>query len=283
MGWLILVLVGTLFWSITTLLQRAFLKEEQSDAYTYAIVFQLLVSFSILIYVLFTDFNIPSLKPILFNLVLMTILYAVANFTLYKGLQLIEASEMTILLSSKSIWTMWAATIFLNEKITPLRIIGTLLIISGVIVISWKKKVLKFNKGYTLILISAALFGLAFTNDAFILKVMEAPSFSVLAFGFPAIALLLIRPKSFKELRFFFQKNRLIKVLEASLFYSIAAVTIYAAYRAGGNVSQISPITQLTIVINVILSYIFLKERNFLLRKIIGSLLALVGVLLIAF
>jgi drug/metabolite transporter (DMT)-like permease len=283
MGWLILVLVGTLFWSITTLLQRAFLKEEQSDAYTYAIVFQLLVSFSILIYVLFTGFNIPSLKPILFNLVLMTILYAVANFTLYKGLQLIEASEMTILLSSKSIWTMWAATIFLNEKITPLRIIGTLLIISGVIVISWKKKVLKFNKGYTLILISAALFGLAFTNDAFILEVIEAPSFSVLAFGFPAIALLLIRPKSFKELRFFFQKNRLIKVLEASLFYSIAAVTIYAAYRAGGNVSQISPITQLTIVINVILSYIFLKERNFLLRKIIGSLLALVGVLLIAF
>jgi drug/metabolite transporter (DMT)-like permease len=281
MAWLILVLLGTFFWSVTTLLQRAFLKEEQSNHYSYAIVFQLLVAILTFIYTLFSGFNLPDFKEYYINIILMIVLYALGNLAMYKGIKLVEASEKTILYSSNAIWTMLLAVLILGEKITYLRILGAFLIILSVIILSWENKSFKLKKGYLLILLAAVLFSLAFINDTILLKTIDAASLSVLGFGLPAIALFLFRPKIIKEFKFFFEKKRLLKILGAGFFYAIAVVAIKASYKIGGDASQIAPIMQLTIIITVILAYIFLKERDSLLKKIIGSALALAGVLLI--
>ncbi|MFA5349227.1 MAG: DMT family transporter [Candidatus Paceibacterota bacterium] len=281
MIWLILVLLGTFFWSITTILQRAFLKEEQSNHYSYAIIFQLLVAILIFIYTLFAGLNLPDFKEYYINIILMVILYALGNLTMYKGMQLVEASEKAIIYSSNAIWTMLLAALFLKEQITYLRITGAFFIILSVIIISYKKGSFKFKKGHILIMLTAVIFGFAFINDIVLLKTIDAASLSVLGFGLPSIALFLARPKIAKEFKFFFEKKRLLKIIGAGLFYAAAAVLIKSAYRVGGDASQIAPITQLTIIITVMLAYVFLKEKKSLLKKIIGSVLALIGVLLI--
>ncbi len=283
MSWLLLAIIGTIFFSLTILLQRVFLKEGQSNHYAYAVVFQLLVALIVFIYALFMGFNIPSFTSLSINWSLVILLYAFANLALFRGLQIIEASEASILISSRAIWTMFGAAIFLGEKITYLRVIGTLLVVFGIAIILYRRKEWKFNKGYLLILCSAVLFGLAFTNDAFMLKTIDVLSFTVFAFGLPAIALLLIKPKITKEIGYFLETKRAIKMLGTSFLFAIAIVAIYSSYRAGGDASQIMPIMQLSIILTVLLSYIFLKERDFLLRKIIGSLLALAGALLVVF
>jgi len=283
MEWLLFIVIGTIFFSLTTLLQRAFLKEEQSNYYAYAVAFQLLIALLIFIYVFFTGFNVPSFTSLPLNWGLVIFLYALANLAMFKGLQTIEASETSILISSRAIWTMFGAAIFLGEEVTLLRAVGVLLIIFGIAVIFHKGKKWKFNVGHLLILCSAALLGLAFTNDAFILKTVDAPSFAVFAFGLPGITLLLIKPKIIKELSYFLELKRAIKLLGASSLFSVAAVATYSSYRAGGDASQIMPIMQFSIIITVFLAYIFLGERGFVLKKIIGLLLALAGVLLIVF
>jgi uncharacterized membrane protein len=64
-------------------------------------------------------------------------------------------------------------------------------------------------------------------------------------------------------------------------FYSIQAVTYYLAYQSGALLSQLSPVTKLSTVVTVLLGIIFLKERDNLPRKIIATILATAGGILL--
>lgn len=279
MIWLILVFVSALSWALSTLFKRVFMKEEESDHYAYVIVFQLLIALLMFLYTLFFGFRLPALRPIAWNLVLMTLIYALAPIAFFKGLKTVEASESAILVASRSIWVTVAAIFFLQEGLSVNKVLGTVLVVLGISISFWKNKKWKLNKGHVLILISALLFGLAFTNDAFILNTMEAASFSVLAFSFPAVALLLIKPKSIKNFSYILNKKRFPKMLGASIFHGIATLAIYSAYRYGGEASQIVPISQIAIIFTVIFGYLFLRERKNILQKVIGSIIVFLGVL----
>jgi uncharacterized membrane protein len=52
------------------------------------------------------------------------------------------------------------------------------------------------------------------------------------------------------------------------------------AYQLG-EVTSVAPLWALKVIINVIVSYIFLKERSNLLKKIIAALLIIISVVLI--
>lgn len=281
MSWIFLILIGILFTSVSSLLERVLLKEKRSDPFVYAIVLQLMMAALFFIYIAFTGFHLPPLKPFIFYLFLMTILYALANWFLFKGLKIIEASETAILWSSKSIWTMMTAIIFLKEPLDLKRILGMLLIITAIIVINWRRKEWKLNKGHLFILIGAICAGIAFTNDAFLLNYFELLPYLAIVSLFPPLLLLAIRPKAISKFRLFLDKKRLFLMIITSFLISIAALTIYASYQQGGDASQVIPLSQSYIILIVIFAFIFLKERSHFSRKLIGSLLAFVGVLLL--
>lgn len=281
MSWIFLALIGILFISVSSLFERVLLKEEQSDPFTYSIVFQLLIAALFFICIAFTGFHLPPLKPLIPYLFLMAVLYSLGNWLGFKGLKTTEASETSILWSSKSIWTMMTAIIFLNEPVDLKRIIGMLLIITAIIIINWKGKVWKLNKGHFFILIAALCYGIAFTNDAFLLNHFEVLSYSAIAFLFPPLLLLIIRPKTIIKFKLFLDKKRLLLITIASFFLGIGTLAVYSSYQQGGDASQVIPINQSSVVLIVLLSYIFLKERGRFPQKVIGSLLVFVGVLLL--
>lgn len=281
MSWIFLILIGILFVSISSLFQRVLLKDEQSDPFTYAIIFQLIIAILFFIYVTFTGFNLPLLKPLIPHLLLTSLLYALSNLFYFKGLKTIEVSESSILSSSKAVWTMLTATIFLGEQVDLARIAGMFLVLAGITVVSWKRRGWKLNKGHFFILTGAFFLGIAFTNDAFLLNHFEAPSYSAIAFLFPALLLLAIRPKSINKFRLFLDKKRLFRMVVASFLLGIGNLSVYYSYQRGGDASQIAPISQSSIIFVVILAFIFLKERKRFAQKVIGSLLVLIGVWLL--
>jgi len=281
MSWILLILIGVLFISISSLFQRVLLKDEQSDPFTYAIIFQLIIAILFFIYVAFIGFKLPPLKPLIPYLLLMSLLYALANFFVFKGLKTIELSENSILWSSKAIWTMLTAAIFLKEQVDLVRIIGMLLILAGITVVSWKGKKWKLNRGHLFALAGAFFLGVSFTNDAFLLNHFEVPSYSAIAFLFPALLLLAIKPKSIGKFRLFLNKKRLFRMIIASFLFGVGTLGIYYSYQRGGDASQIVPISQSSVILIVILAFIFLKERNRFAQKVIGSLLAFIGIWLL--
>ena len=282
MPWLILVIISIVAGSVASILQRLLLKEEQSEPVTYGFVFQMIVFAILFAYALLAGgFVLPDLKPLALNLVLMTLFYALANLCLFKAFQTVEASDVAILMASRSIWTLATAALFLGEPFTVSKVIGTLIIIGGVVLLSWRKKKWNFDKGHIYILLAAILFGCAFTNDAYLINHFEVPSFTAFAFLLPGLAILAFRPSAVKKLSLFLDPKRLLKMLAASLFYGASALTIYFAYKLGGEASIIAPISQTSIILIVLFGYLFLKERNNLLNKLLGMITVFAGVVLL--
>lgn len=93
--------------------------------------------------------------------------------------------------------------------------------------------------------------------------------------------LLIYYPKTIKQWRSFAKPDFVKSMLPLGIFTTIQAVAYYLALGSGGNASQVGPILQAQVVLTVVLAVIFLKERDFIYRKILASILVTIGVLLI--
>lgn len=281
MNWQILLATSVVTYSISVLLQRVLLKNDKSDPVAYSIVFQLLTGILIGIYAVFNGFTTPNLVPLIPNLILMTILYGAGNVFIFSALKMIDASEFTIVFASRALWTIIGAMIFLKESFSAQQALGTILIISSVVLVSWKKQKFSFSKGFIFSVLAALSFGLAFTNDAFIVNNFDVPSYLTIAFILPSLVVWAIYPKSTAKMKPLFERKTLLKLGLLGLFYAVSAITIFLAYQIGKNASQIAPLNQTATIITVVLSVIFLKERTDLLRKLLGAIISFAGVILV--
>ena len=246
----------------------------------FSIVFQLVTGLLILTYALIRGFSIPNLTPILPNLIFMTVLYGAGNVFIFKALKAVEASEFTIVFATRTIWTIMAAVLFLGENFSRLQFLGTIFILAGVALVSWQKG-LKLNKGTLFSLAAATSFGLAFANDALIIRNFDVPSYLAIVFIVPALIIWAIFPKSIAKMQPMFNRNFLKKLGILGILYAISAITIFLAYQVGRNAAQIAPLNQTSMILTVILAIIFLKERSQLVRKLLGGLLSFLGIVLV--
>ena len=280
MSWQILVAVSVVTYSVSVLLQRILLKDEKIDSVAFSIVFQLLTGVLILGYALMRGFSSPNLLPLLPNLALMTFLYGAGNVFIFKALKAIEASEFTIIFATRTVWIILAAVLFLSEQFSLVQLLGTGLILSSVVLVSWQKG-LKLSRGVLLSLAAAACFGLAFANDAFIIRNFDVPSYLGIAFIVPALAVWMVFPKSSSKMLPMLKKSFLKKLGVLSVLYATSAITIFLAYQIGRNAAQIAPLNQTSTILTVLLAIIFLGEKSQLTRKLIGAVLSFIGIILV--
>ena len=117
MSWQILITLSIFLYSSSVLLQRVLLKNNKTDPISFAILFQTGVSLVIGLFVLITKggINFPNLLPFFWSVVLMTVSYALANIFIFKSLKFTEASSFTVIFSSKTIFAILGASLFLGE------------------------------------------------------------------------------------------------------------------------------------------------------------------------
>lgn len=262
------------------MLQRVILKNDKTDPVAFSIVFQIFTGLLILIYSLIRGFSVPDLVPLLPNLILMTILYGAGNIFIFKALKTSEASQFTIIFATRTIWSITAAVLFLGEGFTAKQLLGTVLILSSIVLVAWQDK-LRFGRGTLLSLVAAAFFGLAFANDASIVRNFDVPSYMAIAFIIPALAVWAIFPKSTIKMKPMLEKGFLKKLGILGIFYAVSALTIFFAYQIGRNAAQIAPLNQTSMILTVVLAIIFLKEKSQLGRKLLGLILSFIGILLL--
>lgn len=281
MSWQLLISISVLTFSFSTILQRTLLKNDKSDPIAYSIVFQIIVGLIIFIYAVGMGFRFPDFSHLYINLLLLVILYGAANVYIFKALKHSEASEFTVLFATRTLWTIVGAIIFLREGIIFNQIIGTLLILFSVVLISWKNHRVKIHKGIFYSLLGAFFFGLAFVNDAYILRNnIDVPSYLTISFILPAIVVWIIYPKSTLKMKSLFQPKMLINLLILAIIYSISAITIFLAYQVGHNATQIAPLNQTSTILTGVLAIVLLKERGDYFKKIIAAIIAFIGVVL---
>ncbi|MFZ1721385.1 MAG: EamA family transporter, partial [Microgenomates group bacterium] len=132
MNWLILTLISVVIISLANIIQKILMREDDSDPITYAIAFHFLVGLMVLLVALPFGYQLPNINQNYIFFLLSALSWGLGTVLFYKALQLLESSEVTIIISSRVLITIAASLVFLNESFSAQKIVGTLLILSSV-------------------------------------------------------------------------------------------------------------------------------------------------------
>ena len=282
MTWQLLVGLSVLLYSINGLLHRTIMKDESSDAYAQAFAFTGLISFFFLIVLLFRGgfVSSPSWSQLLL-FVLTALLSSIGMVFTFMGFKSISASEHTILLTSSRLWLMIGAILLLQESLTIAKLTGTVAILFGVVFAEWRGRTFVFNKGAVYVLLAALFFASSETVSFFIVRNFDVLSYMFYSSVFVTSMLFIFRPKVVKKLSFYLKPRRALNICTTSVNDALANVFGLAAYQVGRNALQIGPIMATQTLLTVLLAIAILRERDYMPQKIVGSLAALFGTILL--
>jgi drug/metabolite transporter (DMT)-like permease len=177
------------------------------------------------------------------------------------------------------------STVFLGESLTLAQAVGMMIILFGSYLIASNggKIKLKHIGKYELMAIVYGVF-LAFYSIASRYLQLETSLSTILVIGglleiIPNILVASgVKSKSHESK---INKNDIFLACLIGLFSAMHIVAFWLAVYYAGNIALISSLGSFRIVTIFVASYIFLKEKDDLKMKIVGTLLALLGLLLV--
>lgn len=281
MPWQLLVLISVLLFSVNGLFHRALMKDDRADPFAQTIVFYGLVGiFAFIISLSRGGFYYHiSLNQLPFFL-LLTVFATAAPVLVFEAIKSIEASENSILLSSQRLWIVIGAFIFLHEAFSIQKVIGTLVIIFGISITQWQKR-LVINRGVLLALLAALFYAVGEIISFYILRDFDAASFTVYASLLPVVTLIFIKPNTIPKLTFYLKPKYAFNIAVVSVNDTLATLFLFFAYQTGRNAAQIAPIMATQTIVTVLLAIVILKERNNMSNKIIGAMTVVAGLILV--
>lgn len=281
MNWFAWAAFSVVTTAVANLLQRAIMRKNDSDAFGTAIIFQFATAILTGIFAMWNGFVLPPIGEYFWNFPAATLLWGLGSLSLFKANQLLESSEIAIISSLGVVVTIVSSLLFLGESFNIAKTVGTVLILSSIFLVTEKKEKFSFKKGTVYALVTALFYGLAVTNDAFILRTYDAVSYTSVISFLPGVLLLALRPRAITTFRRLKDMKFTKNMTSLAIFYSAQAVAYYLALHVGANASQLAPIYKSNIILTVLLAIVFLKEKERITLKLFSAALVTAGVLLI--
>lgn len=228
----------------------------------------------------FFEFKFPTDISVYIMLAISIIFYAITdrvNTTVRSG---IEASTFSMLKQLSTTFMIFAGLIFFKEDFILTKFIGAMLIIFSNVIIFYKKGKFEFNRYILLGILANISYTIALFLDVNISDNFNLPFYVALTLIIPALLIMIferIKPSDIK--------NELVNGNKKAIFitalsWGIMIIVQLRAYQLG-NVTIIAPLCALTVMLNVIFGYLFLNERDNLLKKIISAILIIISIVLI--
>lgn len=275
------MLGAALSFAVARTIQRVLLKDEKHDAFVYTIYFELLVALIILPVALFNNFSVPPLGGIWPQFILMILLYGLANIFFYKAVKLTPISEVMIIAATSPIWTTITSVIFTGEDMNLKKLLGVFLAVIGVAFVFYQKRKLKLHIGHFYAFLSQVFFGIQLTNDKFLLQFFNQTSYSFLYYLLPGLFIASIYPKKLSGIKSLLRKNARFGFVMPAILYATGSLLANTSFQIGAQASQVGVMFLLIPIFTVALGTIFLNERENLVRKLIGAVIVVLGVLMI--
>lgn len=270
--YLALATVFTQFYKVTT--------KTLKKAGALTVLLQMMAGLTALLLCPFFEFKFPTDISVYIMLGISILFYAMTdriNTTVRSG---IEASTFSMLKQLSTTFMIFAGLIFFKEEFVLTKFIGAMLIIFSNVLIFYQKGKFEFNKYILLGILSNITFTVALFLDVNISDNFNLPFYVALTLIIPALLIIIFERIKPSEI-----KNELVNgnkkaIVITAVSWSTAIISQLRAYQLG-NVTIVAPLCALTVILNVIVGYLFLKERDNLLRKIISAILIIISIILI--
>lgn len=172
------------------------------------------------------------------------------------------------------------STLFLGEALTLMQTVGMLSILAGVSIVSTGGKIprlMHFGRYELLTIANSAFLGVYTVFNRYLIEQTSLSTLMVVWAGIemiPLLATIVKRPTQMPV------KSDIVLALGIGATAVLNIVAFWLAVAIAGNVALVSSLSAFRVVVIFAGSYLILKEKNNLTPKIIGSLLAVVGLLL---
>jgi len=208
------------------------------------------------------------------------VFYAISdrlNTTIRKEL---EASTYSMMKQLTTIFMIIAGLLFFKEPFIQKKIIGATIIIFSNILVFYNPKNTTINKTILLAIISNLLsatslfIGVSFSNH------FNIAFYAALTVIVPALLIYIFERIKFEDIKKELVDGNKKAIILTCISWGINIVAQLRAYELG-KATQVAPLSSLIVILNVIVGYIFLKERQNLPKKIIAGILIFISILLI--
>lgn len=195
----------------------------------------------------------------------------------YKSVRHVDAGVSTLVSNIYTPVSIILSIIFLHEGLTAQQIIGTILLLLAMFIVSKKHRIgkFKFDKYLLMILFSGLCLGFLLVCERAMQKTTGFTMGTILSWStqclFLGIATLVYKSKHTYT-------NK--EVITTGVFKFLQSSSWVVLIFLVGNLSIVSSITTFKVVIMFIAGAIFLGEKDDIGRKILGSIIAVIGLLL---
>lgn len=279
MNWIVCVILYLCISVIFNLTYKVTTKS-LTKAGSLTVLLQLIGALCALIMMPFFEMKFPTDIKVYIFLGIAIIFYAISdrlNTTVRSG---IEASTFSIILQLSTCFMTILGFVFFKEPFILNKCIGAVLIILSNIFIFFKRGEGKINRYVILAIIANLFFTLALFFDVNLSDKFNLPMYVGYTLGVPAFLIMIFEKIKLSDIKIEFQNGNKKYIFLTSLTWALSIIFQLRAYQLG-MVSIVAPLCALSVILNVFVGYIFLKERDDLVKKIISALLIILGIILI--
>ena len=228
----------------------------------------------------FFEIRFPTDIRIYIILAISIICYTVKDRLDTKVMSGIEASTFNILQQLSTTFMVFAGLIVFKEEFILAKFIGAMLIIFSNILVFYQKGKFEINKYVLLGIMANLIYTVALFLDVNISEHFNLPMYAAITLTIPAILIMVFERIKPSEIKSEFANGNKRAILITAVTSPITIITSLRAYQLG-NVTIVAPLCALSVILNVIVGYLFLKEKDNLLRKIISAILIIISIILI--
>ncbi len=282
MDWLALTTISVVFRSIYGVMTKVLSNKLTVSVYTQATLLPLAgatIAFIIspLLGGIQTDFTGVSLLTV----TLVVLGQGLGNIFYFASIKDLTNGTAQIAFSSILLFNTFLSLIFLDLQLSPVNVFGLILLMLAILsVVTGKVELHK--KGVALMIVAAFLFSVFQLSSAEISKQVGAATYLIIAyFGAASVVFILKHKIVIKDLSEAEKRTTLGIPLLTAMPSVGNFLFAYYAYRIAPQPAKVALLLTSQVVLTVVLSYFFLKEKGHVLRKMFAALLVVVSAILI--
>lgn len=282
--YIIYALAAALFSGLTSVFAKSGINKESSLLATF--IRTIVITLFLFVVVLINN-NLNEIFSLNKKTILFLVLSGISNTLLwicyFKALDLGTVSKVTPIDKTSIILTLILSSIFLNEKITIIKVLSIIFILVGTLLTIRKNDEESKDNKWILYAVLTAIFT---STTTVISKVgIENTNTNLTTFLRTIIVLILLTiitlfKKKFKDIKKL-NKNNYLFIILSGISTSLSWLFYFKALSLG-EASVVFPIEKLSLVVSIVTSTIFLKERLNK-KQIIGIIIIVMGTSLLFF
>ena len=172
--------------------------------------------------------------------------------------------------------------LFLHRSFRWLALVGALIIVGANMFLMFDKGKFRLNRYVFLKLLSVVAFTAALTIESSRSGEFNLPFFVFMSFAVPATYLLIAQQATPKTLIAEIRRPVWPLILTCGVVQGLSAFAFLRALQFGQYFVEVSAISAVYVILAVVLAFVFLKEREHRVKKIVAGVLVVCGLVMIA-